>query len=383
MRASLLSLVLVLGACRGPVVEAVPMCDDQGSLRPTVAPVPGDLVIDEIMADPTKVPDTTGEWFEVAVRTDVDLNHLEVGNLPGEPKLTISDAECRHVTAGSFLVFARADDPALNGGLPQVDFVIPASIVMPNSQGSLAIGIDGALLDAVAWASTQPGVAAQLDPGELVPAIARGEPGFCPATAAYGDGDLGTPGSANDACPSVIPSDMCSDGGVLRRIHTPLPNDLLIDEFLADPRGADAGKEWFEVYVVNEVDLNGLQAGIDPEKLTTTLTSGDCLHAAAGSYLVFAQSPMAEVNGGLPQVDYLFDFSLVNDAGGLALVDGGVVIDAITYDATSEGFASGDDPTNQSFTAGGQNVFCLAQPTDNYGTNGDKGTPGQANPACP
>ena len=46
-----------------PVV--VGACNDGGTMRDTVAPAVGDLVITEVMPKPAKVSDTTGEWFEV------------------------------------------------------------------------------------------------------------------------------------------------------------------------------------------------------------------------------------------------------------------------------------------------------------------------------
>jgi hypothetical protein len=234
----------------------------------------------------------------------------------------------------------------------------------------LAVG--GDTVDALTWTGARPGVAIQREDGVT-----------CPATTAYGDGDLGTPGAANPACPAVAPEGMCTENGYLRRVRTPVPGDLRIDELLADPRGADAGKEWFEVYVENDVDLNGLALGPDPARLPTTLAAADCLAVAAGTHLVFAERADPMLNGGLPRVDFVFDFSLTNDAGAVYLVAGGLTIDALTYDTTREGFSLGYNPEGQSFTAGAPPILCLAHPGDVYGTNGDHGTPGAANAGCP
>ncbi|MBA3459411.1 MAG: lamin tail domain-containing protein [Deltaproteobacteria bacterium] len=54
------------------------MCDDGESLRPVMAPGPGDLVITEVMPNPSAVADAMGEWFEVQAMRDIDLNGLSV-----------------------------------------------------------------------------------------------------------------------------------------------------------------------------------------------------------------------------------------------------------------------------------------------------------------
>ncbi len=51
-------------------------CNDISGLRDTVPPGPGDLVITEVMPSPAAVADADGEWFEVRVLRDVDLNGI-------------------------------------------------------------------------------------------------------------------------------------------------------------------------------------------------------------------------------------------------------------------------------------------------------------------
>src|SRR5262249_48321827 len=141
----------------------------------------------------------------------------------------------------------------------------------------------------------------------------------------YGAGDKGTPGAPNDARPAVVPPGKCMDGAQLRDAVAPKAGDLVISELLADATGSDTGKEWFEVYVANDVDLNGVEMGTNSPTVLSTVSQAACLHASAGSYVVFSHNDGTTPNGGLPRVDATFDFSLVNGGGGLFVGHGGAV----------------------------------------------------------
>jgi hypothetical protein len=62
------------------------------------------------------------------------------------------------------------------------------------------VGIDDVLLDAVTWTSSGTGAATSLDPGSRNPTANDDPQNWCPATSAYGAGDLGTPGADNPNC---------------------------------------------------------------------------------------------------------------------------------------------------------------------------------------
>ena len=59
----------------------------------------------------------TGEWFEVRVGRDVDLNGIGLDRAgdSADPDLVTAEA-CLAVATGDLLVFARSADVALNGG---------------------------------------------------------------------------------------------------------------------------------------------------------------------------------------------------------------------------------------------------------------------------
>ncbi len=348
-------------------------CTDGGTARDIVAPQPGDLVISEVMPNPDKVSDSNGEWFEVAVEKDVDLNGLQMGTTPGSPKVTLSDPTCLHATAGSYLVFAHGTDPTVNGGLPQVDGMF--SFGLTNSGGSVFIGRDGAVLDQVQWTSSPTGASLSLDPTKTDPTANDDPANWCPAVDAYGDGDLGTPGAVNPACPPVVPAGSCDDAGTVRPIVPPKVGDLTITEYMANPsKVSDASGEWFEVKANADVDLNGLQLGSDPNTITVqdTLDGPKCIHVTAGTYLVFAHDTDTTTNGGIPKVDEPFSFGLTNSSGGLFLAEGGQLLDSTTWQSSTSGASTQLDP------AGGK--WCPG--TSAYG-DGDLGTPGTVNVACP
>jgi hypothetical protein len=120
----------------------------------------------------------------------LQLGRAEVDTGPGSVLLTLSPTECIPVTAGTHLLFAREADTMVNGGLPAVDHVVGFGVV--NSNDGLFIGMDDAILDTRTYTSTVDGAATSLDPALPV---------FCTAEDTYGDGDFGTPGGVNPACP--------------------------------------------------------------------------------------------------------------------------------------------------------------------------------------
>jgi len=179
------------------------MCDDGTTVRPIVAPVPGQLVISEVLANPANIAgatDATREWFEVASAGPAfDLNDLLVGRI-GAAGAPVQSARCITVPALGFAVFARSADPGENGGLPQVQATFRFGLV--DTSGDIQIAAGTTVLDAVRWTSVTSGVASQLDPRYLTPADNDVAASFCAATAAYGDQtSLGTPGAANRSCP--------------------------------------------------------------------------------------------------------------------------------------------------------------------------------------
>ena len=359
-------------------------CNDGGTRRAVVAPQLGDLVITELMPDPSAVADAEGEWFEVLVTADVDLNGLELGTDPTSPDDTLPvNGDCIAVTAGTRVVFARNADSAGNGGIDPV--LAPFSFGLANGGGTLFVGYVGEVLDQITWTGASAGTAISLDPDAEDPVSNDDQGNFCDATMPYGAGDLGTPGAMGGQCGGGGGDGMCDDGGVPRAIVSPTLGDLVITEVMANPNAVtDAAGEWFEVLVNADVDLNGLQlSSIDGAMVTTleqTINDDACLAVTAGTRIVLARNSDMMMNGGLPAVDYAFGFGLSNSDHGLAVGVGDVVLDEVFWASVPAGSSRSLDPGSSTPTDNDVDANWCAASTM-YGA-GDNGTPGAVNDAC-
>jgi hypothetical protein len=170
-----------------PPVLGPGMCFDEGTPRDIVTPRSGDATIAEWMANPSSVGNREGEWVEVHFDAAADLNGLVLSDLTSSTT-TVEGEECLRIGAGAHVVFARNANPQENGGIEAVDAEL--SLSLNNSDETITLSIDGQILDSVTYARSKPGVATQVDEAGDV----------CDAVHAYGDGDLGTPGSANPRC---------------------------------------------------------------------------------------------------------------------------------------------------------------------------------------
>ena len=184
---------------------------------------------------------------------------------------------------------------------------------------------------------------------------------------------------ADNDCDGLIDEDFVAIG------------DLVISEFFANPDLIqDEVGEWFEV-----TNTSGRAVNL----IHWTLTDGNGsdgiesdLVVEAGGFAVFAASDDAGANGGLPQVDFVFNFdevNLTNTGERLGLWMGDVEMDAVHYDPATwivvEGRSTYLDPGyTDAILNDNPSPWCLtlADPLYDYGTaGGDYGTPGEANPA--
>ena len=84
-----------------------------------LAPLPGDLVISEFLADPDDVSDVAGEWIELHNTRDHDLDLLgfDLSDLTVDSHLIATSVV---VPAGGTVVLARNADAGTNGGVTAV-----------------------------------------------------------------------------------------------------------------------------------------------------------------------------------------------------------------------------------------------------------------------
>ena len=163
---------------------------------PPPPPSTGNVVINEILADPRVVADANGEWFEVYNRgtTPVNVQGWTIAS-SGDAAHVIASSVV--IAAGGYAVLGRDGNTATNGG-------VTLNYVYPPSQPNLGNGTDwlalrngaGESVDSVAWTSTTSGTArALIDPASDNTSVNGAA--WTNAAATFGAGDRGTPGLSN------------------------------------------------------------------------------------------------------------------------------------------------------------------------------------------
>ncbi len=344
-------------------------CNDGGTMRPTVPPVPGDLVITEVMPSPS-APQDKKEYIEALVTRDVDLNGLGLARSSTANPNIVASESCLRVTAGTYVVFAKSAVAAENGNLPRVDGVFTFSMV---DAGDVQLMMGTTVLDAFVWANAPSSASYNLDPDFTDAGSNDMERYWCTATTTWFAGpctnstgatipcDEGSPGVANEQCTILPAAGQCFDppgGTTTRAIVPPTAGQLLITELMPQPTSPADKKEWIEIKASAAFDLNGLKI----QRLGTTVTTNqinaaDCVPITAGGYGLFAKSSVAtptdspEYNGGLVGVDGVFgSVALINVCDASVncslqiLTAADVVLDNITWSASTSKKARQLDP---------------------------------------
>ncbi len=177
---------------------------------PALAADPGDVVINEIMQNPSAVGDTDGEWFELYNPTgsDIDIEGWTIADL-GTDSHVIANGCPLVLPAVGYLVLGPNADTSVNGGAP-VDYAYGSGWYLGNSDDEVILYDDSLVeIDRVEY-----------DGGTTFPdptgaSMALKDPAldnnagenWCIAVTAYGSGDLGTPGGEND-CPAGAPPEV-------------------------------------------------------------------------------------------------------------------------------------------------------------------------------
>ena len=378
------------GESNQPCNIVVPgQCDDGGTMRDTVPPEAGDLVISELLANPEGA-DTGAkkDWFEIYATRNVDLNGVVAGTDVGSPKVSFDDSACVSIAADEYVILAQSDLAEENGGLPVAPvrtFTFNLVQGSASSPGTLFIGIGEDVLDAVSWTGSDEGHATGLDPGKLDPADNDVESNWCPSEDAYGDaGNFGTPGAENMSCPVVCGPGQCNDGGC-RDVDPPTAGEIRVTEAMPNPEGAEPGREWFEITALGDFDLAGVQIGKDGALTSVLDTGGECDVVTDGDIRVVAHTG----NDDLAAFDFTTTVGLSNGATNNVVVGGGdAILDTFTYGSvtsTNEGRSRQVDPDGVTICFTPETTPYTAGATTCGGAGGDGncGTPGEANPDCP
>ncbi|MEL6942860.1 MAG: lamin tail domain-containing protein, partial [Bacteroidota bacterium] len=179
----------------------------------------GDLVITEIQKNPTSVADTLGEWFELYNSTSepINLNGYIIRDNGNDFHEIDTDLI---IPAMSYLVFGANDTMMVNGGVA-VDYVYD-NFVLGNGRDEIIIECRDTIIDIVAYDGgdifpNPSGASMNLNPNFLNASDNDNGNYWCISSTTYGDGDLGTPGAANDGCPDCmisnvsVQNDVCQD----------------------------------------------------------------------------------------------------------------------------------------------------------------------------
>jgi hypothetical protein len=165
----------------------------------------GEILITEIMYDPSALSDTDGEWFEIYNNSDhsLGLQNLVLMRDDANSHIIMDPIE---LLPGEYLVCSRttqATDAASS-------YVYGSAISLSNTGAVLAIfnegteTVPGALIFAVDYGEASfpggSGASISLNPELFNAADAISGTSWCTSSSAYSTGDLGTPGVANDVC---------------------------------------------------------------------------------------------------------------------------------------------------------------------------------------
>ena len=157
--------------------------------------VAGNLLLTEVMADPDKVSDTYGEWFEIYNNAQFPININGLIIKVGTKNYTVSVS--KEMQPGEY-VFLGKDPQAGAGAL----LYYGSAISLVNSNGSIQLlSSDGATeIAAMSYGTAPTAAALSLDPMKMTYALAKDPSSWCTATQVYSTGDKGTPGAINTSC---------------------------------------------------------------------------------------------------------------------------------------------------------------------------------------
>lgn len=167
----------------------------------------GDVIVTEIMKDPSFVGDAVGEWIELHNNSSqvLDLEGWTLRDDGGEEHVLLDGGAGLVIAPGAFLVLGASTDSGVNGGVP-VDYAWSGFQLDDTDDEIVLLAPGGLEVDRVAYSTSgwpaTPGVAANLNPG-LFDGFLNDLPGsWCNAKATIaGSTDKGTPGAANTTCP--------------------------------------------------------------------------------------------------------------------------------------------------------------------------------------
>jgi hypothetical protein len=185
-------------------VEAVAITDHSNNHQSSAIGY-GELLITEIMYNPSALSDTDGEWFEIYNNSDrvVNLKNLVLGRDDSNRHIISDSIE---LSPAAYFVFKRtelATDATYY-------YTYGSAITLPNTGAVLSIynegteTVPGELIFSVNYGGEFfpdfPGASISLSSNMINAADAIIGTSWCTATSVYSTGDFGTPGLVNEIC---------------------------------------------------------------------------------------------------------------------------------------------------------------------------------------
>ena len=204
------------------------------------------IVISEIMANPGSVSDSYGEWFEIVNTTDstIDLQGWSIKDLDGDEHELHSDQASILISPNEYFVLAKNNDQSLNGGV-EVDYVYEGYSLSNSDDEVILLDASGSVVDEVHYSNGWPfssGVSMEIhDP--LIDNALIGS--WFSSTSSYGNGDMGSPGTAFDGTLEINQETLIPASFVINTLY-PNPFNPVIT---LDIDIHQSGVLWIEVYL--------------------------------------------------------------------------------------------------------------------------------------
>ena len=171
----------------------------------------GDIIITEIMKDPSMVDGEFGEWFEIYNTTNEAVNIQGLVVVDEDDDAFVVDASVV-IEGKGYLVLGASDDNSNNGGVG-VDYDYDRTtfslangsdeVILQNS----SISIDIVIYDNGDSFPDSDGYSLSLSGNKLSATANDDGSNWCNAEDTYGAGDYGSPGASNPTCPDYPDED--------------------------------------------------------------------------------------------------------------------------------------------------------------------------------
>jgi len=165
----------------------------------------GDVIITEIMANPSAVTDGNGEWFELLNQHQetVDIRGWRIEDESGNSH-SLPDSDPILIPSQGLVVLGNNADLETNGGISVIHEY--SAITLNNGGDTISVfDVNGEEIDRVDYGaasfSVQAGASLNLNPNNFDLLENDDGSNWCQSTTSIGDElDLGTPGMANETC---------------------------------------------------------------------------------------------------------------------------------------------------------------------------------------